>query len=344
MSAPTVSAKNALVTAVIPTRNRPELATKAVESALHQTYPSLEVVVILDGPDPETLHRLTEVKDPRLHVVMLPSAVGGSEARNIGVRSAHGEWIAFLDDDDEWLPEKIARQMRGAAACLRDRFPVLSSRFIATTPVTRFCLPRVLYRDDQAVGDYLFCREGFAKSGGILQTSTLLIPRELLLAVPFRAGLKMHQDWDWVLRAAVHKGVSIHMLSEPLAICRIEDSRSSVGRAPDWKFSLQWLRERKEYLSPCAFSWFIAVQCVWRAAQSGASLREKLSLLHAFLIEGRPTWRAGAHFLAFACIPASARKWIRNRVWAFRRGSGDPGPDSNGHRQRTVSKLQNGTI
>jgi glycosyltransferase involved in cell wall biosynthesis len=343
MSAHTVSAKNALVTVVIPTRNRPELATKAVESTLRQTYFSLEVIVVMDGPDPETLNRLIGLHDPRLQVVTLPSAVGGSEARNVGVRSARGDWIALLDDDDEWLPEKIARQMRGAA-CLHDRFPILSSRFIATTPSTRFCLPRVLYRDDQAVGDYLFCREGFAKSGGILQTSTLLIPRELLLAVPFRTGLKMHQDWDWVLRAVVHKGVSIHMLSEPLAICRIEDDRGSVGRTPDWKFSLQWVREMKGYLSPCAYSWFIAVQCVWRAAQSPASLRDKLSLLHAFLVEGRPTWKAGVHLLAFACIPASARKWIRNRVWALRRGSADLVPDPHAQRPRTVSKLQNGTI
>ena len=125
MSAHTVSAKNALVTVVIPTRNRPELAAKAVESALRQTYPSLEVIVVMDGPDPETLNRLNRLHEPRLQVIALPSSVGGAEARNIGVRSARGDWIAFLDDDDEWLPEKIARQMRGAG-CLHERFPILS--------------------------------------------------------------------------------------------------------------------------------------------------------------------------------------------------------------------------
>jgi glycosyltransferase involved in cell wall biosynthesis len=321
---------------VIPTRGRPQLVVRSLQSVLRQTYSSLEVIVVIDGPDPETLKALQEIRDSRLRAIALPDAVGGSEARNIGVREAHGEWIAFLDDDDEWMPVKIARQMRKALR-LRDSVPILSSRFVATTPSTSFQLPRMLYRSGEQVGDYLFCREGLAKSGGILQTSTLLVPRDLLLRVPFRTGLKMHQDWDWILRAAAHKNVRIQMLSEPLAICRIEDERSSVGRVPDWRFSLEWVRGMREYLSPQPYSWFIAVQCVWRAVQSGAALAEKWMLARAFFLEGRPTWKAGAHFAVFACVPVALRKGIRNRVWPLSEWLG------RARRLKIASELQDST-
>ena len=64
-----------------------------------------------------------------------------------------------------------------------------------------------------------------------MQSSTLLAPRELVLAIPFKSGLPMHQDWDWLIRVAAHKGVGVTMVRQPLCIWRTEDARASVGRA-----------------------------------------------------------------------------------------------------------------
>ena len=69
-----------LVSAIIPTRNRPELAVRAVRSALAQTYTNIEVVVVIDGPDAASQSALAAITDSRLHVVALDSNVGGSEA------------------------------------------------------------------------------------------------------------------------------------------------------------------------------------------------------------------------------------------------------------------------
>src|ERR1700758_1632604 len=97
-----------LVSAVIPTRNRPDLVCRAVRSALAQTYPNIEVIVVIDGPDPVSFASLEVLGDPRIRIIALKESVGGSEARNTGAREAKGSYIALLDDDDEWLPEKIA--------------------------------------------------------------------------------------------------------------------------------------------------------------------------------------------------------------------------------------------
>ena len=104
-----------LVTAVIPTRNRPELLKRAIVSVRAQTYDQIEIVVVIDGPDDATRAVLSEMCDERLRFIPLQESVGGSDARNIGVQNARSEWIAFLDDDDEWLPSKIEKQMALAA-------------------------------------------------------------------------------------------------------------------------------------------------------------------------------------------------------------------------------------
>ena len=100
-----------LVSAVIPTCNRPNLVVRAVKTALSQTYPNMEVIVVVDGPDDSTSQALGAIADPRIQIITLPQRLGGSGARNAGVQAAKGEWIAFLDDDDEWMPSKIECQL-----------------------------------------------------------------------------------------------------------------------------------------------------------------------------------------------------------------------------------------
>src|SRR5688572_11583153 len=85
------------VSAIIPTRGRPELVVRAVRSALAQTYKDLEVIVVIDGPDPATEKTLEQSADKRLKVIVLSDAIGAAQARNIGATSARGGWIAFLD-------------------------------------------------------------------------------------------------------------------------------------------------------------------------------------------------------------------------------------------------------
>ena len=125
--------KTSLVSVVIPTRNRPQLACRAVSYALQQTYLNLEVIVVVDGPDPATVLALQSLQEPRLHILPLDENVGGSEARNVGARAALGEWIALLDDDDEWVPKKIERQML-LAATLDDTNAFIACRF-STKPL-----------------------------------------------------------------------------------------------------------------------------------------------------------------------------------------------------------------
>src|SRR5437764_416053 len=99
---------------VIPTAGRPALVVRAVGSVLAQTLRDLEVIVVVDGLDPPSEAALAALADPRLRMIVNPRSVGPGEARNVGVAAARAPWVAFLDDDDEWLPEKAARQLAAA--------------------------------------------------------------------------------------------------------------------------------------------------------------------------------------------------------------------------------------
>lgn len=96
-----------LVSVIIPTHQRPQLFAQAVASVLAQSYPKLEVIVIEDGATDETAAVLESFHDLRLRYFWQKHS-GRSAARNHGLRQAKGEFIAFLDDDDLYLPDKVA--------------------------------------------------------------------------------------------------------------------------------------------------------------------------------------------------------------------------------------------
>jgi len=107
-----------LVSVVIPTYKRPVALDRAINSVLAQTYSNVEVVVV-DDNNPDTEGRLlTEEKmllyknNPRVHYIKHSHNKGGSAARNMGARSSKSTYIAFLDDDDEYLPYKIQSQVQ----------------------------------------------------------------------------------------------------------------------------------------------------------------------------------------------------------------------------------------
>jgi glycosyltransferase involved in cell wall biosynthesis len=127
------------VTVVIPTFNRPALLLRAVESVLRQTFGHFEIVVVIDGLDPASRDVIEQLREPRLRYLELPEKVGGSEARNVGVRSANGRWIALLDDDDEWLPDKLEMQLASAESSQNDGM-LVTSRYICRAVLRMSCV------------------------------------------------------------------------------------------------------------------------------------------------------------------------------------------------------------
>jgi glycosyltransferase involved in cell wall biosynthesis len=237
-----------------------------VKSALSQTYSPIEVIVVVDGPDEATVRTLSEVNDSRLRTVALAANVGPADARNAGVDEAQGSWIAFLDDDDEWLPHKLDIQTR-AVDLSPHKYPILTCRFFARTPKGEFVWPR--QAPTEPLSDYLMTRTGLTLGEGWIGGPTLLTKKELLQKVPFTAGLRVHEDWDWLLRASILDGVGIEFVPEPLVICYIQERRASASTGHTWRRSLDWIRENRHLVTPRAYAGFITTVVGPVAAREG---------------------------------------------------------------------------
>jgi glycosyltransferase involved in cell wall biosynthesis len=98
------SSANPSISVVVPSRDRWPLLRRALASALSQTYPPTEVIVIDDGSRDAPSRNVAELRDPKVRLIRLEASRGAPFARNVGIDSSTGQYVAFLDSDDEWMP------------------------------------------------------------------------------------------------------------------------------------------------------------------------------------------------------------------------------------------------
>jgi glycosyltransferase involved in cell wall biosynthesis len=275
------------VSAIIPTRNRAGLVRRAVNSALQQTHRSIEVIVVVDGPDEKTVEALGQIEDARVSVVALPESVGAQEARNIGVRKASGSWVAFLDDDDEWLPTKLERQIEVARAS-DWKNPVVSCGLVTQPPKQgEEISPQREPAPSESVAEYLFLRNLWELGEIRLQTSTLMISKELLLRVPWRNCI--HDEWDLLLRASAIEGVGLAFAPEPLVVWHSDagPARLSQGKY-SWRYTADWFRSVRLLVGRRAYAGFLlSTLSAW--ARNEDDWKAFLGLPLEAIMFGRPT-------------------------------------------------------
>src|SRR5690348_2641349 len=100
-----------IITVVIPTYNRLGLLTKAVNSVREQTYEYWELFIVDDGSDDGSKEMIRGLMDPRIHLIESVNKGNVAALRNEGALAGHGEFLAFLDSDDYWLPYKLELQL-----------------------------------------------------------------------------------------------------------------------------------------------------------------------------------------------------------------------------------------
>lgn len=302
------------VSVVIPTRARPQFLRRAIKSVLQQTFERLEVIVVLDGEDSVTAKVVEEFADARITLVSLYHIVGGSQARNIGVRKARGRYIALLDDDDEWLPNKLEAQLDLAEACCALNFVVVTEYLYRVEGQPDEIWPAHHPAPGEPLSEFLF------SSRGGFQTSTYLCPRELMLRVPFTVGLQKHQDWDWFLQLAALPEFQLLVIPQPLSIYWVpQRTRVSVSGHLDWSFSHGWARSRHSLMTRKAYARFLVKICTRAARLQGAGLPAILRLLCDLILFGYPTPLLLAEFFVAAIVPDNLRLRLRPALLNWRK-------------------------
>lgn len=124
-----------LVSVVIPTRNRPEMLGAAIDSVLAQTFTDYEIVVVINGPDNPSTPQTSEVATLTGCRIVRSERAGIAVALNAGIAAARGEWIALLDDDDLWEPNRLEAELELAEIAAADLIFCNIVKFDATRSV-----------------------------------------------------------------------------------------------------------------------------------------------------------------------------------------------------------------
>lgn len=206
-----------IISVVIPAYNAGPYIGRAIESVLNQTVLPAEILIVDDGSTDNTIEVVGSYGN-RVRLIEQANA-GASAARNAGIEAATGEWIAFLDGDDEWIPEKLERQIE-----LLARHPDLV--WAMSNYFTCFCDPthRRTVHDQGRSEKRLAGREYYEdyfdayKAGTSGNTNTMLIRRDVLFeAGLFRVDQPRMNDEDMWFRIA-YRHPKIGYAAEPLAI------------------------------------------------------------------------------------------------------------------------------
>jgi len=226
------------VSVVIPTIGRSELARALASARAQIGSVEVETIVVVDQPESHAISG--PALDLADRVIYTGTRAGGSAARNLGVQAATGEFVAFLDDDDEWMPEKLRVQLEVAASMPNPQRVIVGSRHIhrdAGNGRRSGPLPNRVKPPEESVANYLFRRRRPSGGRASMYTSTLLCSRDLAVAVTWNR-LPRHQDWDWLIRAE-RAGAQIVQSPEPLVLVQT-GSAVSVSASTDWASSLAW--------------------------------------------------------------------------------------------------------
>nr|WP_281383538.1 glycosyltransferase [Granulicella aggregans] len=304
-----------MVSVIIPTLRRPELVLRAVNSVLQQTMQDFEILVIIDGKDDASEKSLGTITDPRLKVTMNPQSQGPAQARNIGGSQARGTWSTFLDDDDEWLPNKLEEQVRVARELGGDRI-LLAAQFIDSGPAFERILPLRDPDPGEDMSEYLFCRKGPLRVQGLVQTSTYFVSTRLLQEFPLKAGLTPHEDYDWLMRVSKRCDRPFTVVPGPLSIYHNEQITNREGAGGNFDFHWDYAHRNRELFTPSAFSFYLSVFCTPSAVKSTDKWK-RLRMVLRGIWQGKPSLTCMTTFLGFAFFSLETRRKLRNTFQAF---------------------------
>lgn len=296
------------VTTVIPTRGRPELLKRAIDSALAQLDVDNQVIVVIDGPpDAASEAVVHQYEDDRVSSLTFNHNQGPARCRMAGARAARSDWVAFLDDDDYWYPDKLRRQL-SAVPKGEARRTIVSCQSHVETPTGTYCWPRRMPGPSERVGDYLFCRHSLFKGESFLQASSILCPREVLAVHPMEPVA--HEDWDWVLKACEVGGNRLVIVPRPLLRHYTEFKRDSLSNRHEFRKSLAWCLGMRRIISRQAFAGLL-LQTLNGALTEKGDWRGGLRLLSVAMRHGRPRAMDLFMFTSQWLFPVRMRRNLR---------------------------------
>jgi glycosyltransferase involved in cell wall biosynthesis len=239
------------ISAIVPVYNRVNLISRSIKSILEQTYPAFEIIVVDDASTDGSPDVAECIVDERIRVIRCAENRGGAVARNIGIDSARGDYLAFLDSDDTWLPDKLMQQVKLLDTIDDRERTICYSNLEIITERSHKIWNKRLYDSNESIADYLI------SDSQAMQTSTLLVSSVFAREIRFDGRLRNHQDWDFIFRAKI---AGAKFLGTSSVLVRYENSFKAerISSKKGTADSLFWLELAAPMMTKRALATFYA--------------------------------------------------------------------------------------
>jgi glycosyltransferase involved in cell wall biosynthesis len=297
------------VSVVSPFHNRRSYLPAYIEMLERQTLKDFDVIIVDDGSTDGLAEAITSIPTSfPLRCIRLTKNCGADAARNVGIDASRGRYIALLDSDDLWHPEKLRRHFEQfEEAPDRDRLVGLSRQIvIGGRPFVR---PKRLMGQNDRVGRYLF------QLDGVIQSSTMFLASDLAKSARFQEGDGGHHDWTFALRLEV-LGARFEML--PDALTYYADDERPDRLSPQCALArLDWLERNRELIGEEPY---FAARAAFASRVRHDAAVPSLGMIKTGLLRGAvPPWRT-AYYLAAWAFPSVRKFGVYTKPIWFGRG------------------------
>lgn len=279
--------KDIFFSIVIPAYNASESIITTLDCVKAQSYQNFEVNIVDDkSADAAQLAEVVNSErysDLKINLVLSDVKLNGAGARNRGIDLATGDYVCFLDADDEWHQDKLletAKKIEQLTAQGKDRFVLFSQVNIMQDGSFLKIMPLNLPEKNESIAEYLFGCYGF------IQTSTIVLKREHAAEIKFDERFIRHQDYDFCIRAD-KSGFEFIMIAQPLANYHMVTSFNSKHKGESVKYSNFWLETMSPYLSKRDIYTYKAYKMPIRYKADGKVLHASLSFAQYFFLTNK---------------------------------------------------------
>jgi len=219
-----------LVSIIMPTYNHGRFIGEAIASVLNQTYKNFELIIIDNYSDDDTEKIITSYEDDRIKYSKFRNNGIIAASRNHGIKHSHGEYIAFLDSDDIWLPGKLEKQVYQLTSCDKIAFSYVLFSFIFEDGSVKGIFPKTKNRFRGNIFESLYLK-------AIIPNSAVVVRREVfdeLGLLDEDPRLVAAEDYDMWLRIAQTKLID-YVNQKPLLLYRVRERSISKDLIGNWR-------------------------------------------------------------------------------------------------------------
>lgn len=257
------------ITVIIPYYRNSNVIYRTLNSIKNQTYKPFEIIIVNDAsPDWEEgvafIKAFTELP---IKVFSHTENKNGSAARNTGIKNAKGNWIAFLDADDEWTETHLESYV---SMCSKNMNTLCYCRSLIKSSTMQYELPKKGITSEQTVSEYLFCEKEF------IPTPSMFLSKELASKIMFNEELRRHQDYDFLLR--LEKTNADIIFSDHLGVIVHWENNDTEAKGGTYEYSYNWAQKNQVFFTKKSFGCFINKTVVFPLLQK-REIRQGLRIL-----------------------------------------------------------------